>query len=167
MTTNEPDRPKTPTEPVKQIGYLVRDLAPAREQYSVLGVGHWTSFSAEPGGSYLGTPSSGALEIALGMAGTVQIELIEAVGSGTSIWHSDRDAARFGLHHVATWRPDFSEAMADLCAAGGTVVQEGDSGLAKFAYLRFSEDFLLEVLELTPTAAEFMDAIAAGQADAT
>lgn len=145
--------------PTRQVGYLVRNLQQAQVDYRVLGVPRWTRFSAEPGGLYGGRPSTGSLDIALGYVGALQIELIQAIGDGASIWHHDRDCQSFGVHHIAHWPLDYDAALQEAKAVG-RIIQVGDSGLARFAYLRTESDLLLELMELTPVADEFMADIA-------
>lgn len=140
---------------VRQVGYLVSDLHAAIVDFAKLGVEHWTTFPVDPGGTYLGQDSTGTLSIALGYVGELQIELIEAEGQGQSIWHHDRDRGQFGIHHVAHWREDFDAAMAELVPTS-ELIQEGDSGVARFAYARTASGLLLEVMEMTPVAEWFM-----------
>ncbi|WP_235738602.1 VOC family protein [Nocardioides alcanivorans] len=148
---------KTNAQAVRQVGYLVEDIEAACADHELTGVRKWMRSEVEPGGRYRGGPSSGSIKVAIGYSGDLQIELIEAVGPGASVWHEFRDAKRFGVHHVAHWYDDLDEGMAAV-GDRAELVQLVTETSPRYAYFQTDSGLLLELMELTPRVREFMEA---------
>ena len=146
---------------IRQVGHIVSDIDVAMAEWLVLGVGPWTVIDvSQTDGRYRGTIAPATTTIGFANAGSMQIELIEATGEASSVWHEARDLGRFGPHHVAYWVDDFDTVVADATAAGMTVVQEGDgNSIARFAYFELTSGMLIEVMEHTDLVRAFMDGI--------
>ena len=145
---------------IRQVGHVVADLDAAMAEWLALGVGPWTVIEVDQPGSYRGEPGRAATRIGFSHDGPMQLELIEAVGEGRSVWHEARDAGRFGPHHIAYWADDFDVTAAAVDRAGLVVVQDGDgNGMARFVYVETPNAMLIEIMELTEICGLFMDGI--------
>jgi catechol 2,3-dioxygenase-like lactoylglutathione lyase family enzyme len=129
--------------PIRQAGYVVRDLAAAVRYWTeVLEVGPFFYIErlAVHGYEYGGEPGDPAISVALGYSGEVQVELIQPRDAAPSMWREFLDAGRQGLHHVAFWTRTFERDRARLLGRGLEIGQSGRSGGGgpdeRFAYFR-------------------------------
>jgi hypothetical protein len=139
--------------PVRQNGYVVRDLAKAVDAWLEIGVGPWLLLPhlAQKGSVYRGQPTEPVASFAFANSGELQLELIEQEDDSPSIYREFLEAGGEGFHHLAWWVEDFDEASR---AAGDawSVVHAGDTGgLAQFAYYDAGgvTSTVIEVMELT------------------
>ena len=123
--------------PVREIGYVVRDLEAALAQWVALGVGPWFVVREHTQQvSYRGAPCEVTISLALANSGELQIELIHQHGDTPSIFTEFLDSGREGFHQLAWWADDFDTAVAKAQAAGWPVVWHGgDAGTTRFAYV--------------------------------
>lgn len=124
--------------PIRQNGYVVRDLKAAMRHWSeVMGVGPW--FVADPAPlhdfRYRGEPSGCVVALALANAGPLQIELIEQLNDGPSLYKDFLDAGLEGLQHVAFWTTRYDDEVARAESLGFRIGHSGETGGAgRFAY---------------------------------
>ncbi len=138
--------------PVRQNGYVVRDLDTAIAAWLALGVGPWITLGPmeQPGFYCRGEPTTPTITLAFANSGDLQIELIEQTGDAPSAYKEFLDSGREGFHHLAWWTEDFDAVEADVRAAGWDIVFGGDTGVAKFFYAEAPTvaATCLEVMEL-------------------
>jgi hypothetical protein len=146
--------------PVRQLGYVVRDLDRAMRQWTeVLGVGPFFYIDELPLRRFMfaGEPSEPHLSAALSYSGDVQIELITQRNDAPSMWRAFLDDGHEGPHHVAFWTHQFDRDLATLTARGLQVGHSGESGGGpdgRFAYLqRDADPQVIELSELNDTKA--------------
>lgn len=126
--------------PIGQIGILVTDLEEAWARYDALwsGAGPWRVFTYGPHFlptfSYRGEPATSSMRIALS-AGSPQIELIQPLGGGPSVY----DGYGAGFHHVGVLVDSIDGAIDAMARAGYETIQwgagyglDGDGGFAYF-----------------------------------
>ncbi len=137
---------------IRQNGYVVRDLAAAIDEWLAIGVGPWIKLSAAAYPiEYRGSTIHPELEIAFANSGELQIELIQQLDAGPSIYREFLDAGHEGFHHLAWWASDYDAFLAAADVAGWTSVYGGDSGgVARFCYFdnTRSSSTCIEVMEL-------------------
>ncbi len=152
--------------PVRQVGYVVKDITTAMDRWAALGVGPWfykeavetTEFS------YYGKASQlPRLSIALANSGYMQIELIQQRDDAPTLY---RDSlARNGecAQHVAYWTADrFDEYCHQLRELGYVEGHAGRMGKrGRFAYYVRSDvpSLMVEVSESTGGKAEYFESI--------
>ena len=153
-----PMEPAQPSDvlpgPVRQNGYVVRDLDRAIEAWLAVGVGPWLLLRhlAQKGSVYRGTPTAPVVSIGFANSGELQIELIEQEDDSPSIYREFLDAGREGFHHLAWWVEDFDAVARRAAGAGWPLVHSGDTGgLAQFAYYDTGAvtSTVIEVMEMT------------------
>ena len=115
--------------PIRQNGYVVRDLKAAMRHWSeVMGVGPW--FVADPAPlhdfRYRGEPSGCVVALALANAGPLQIELIEQLNDGPSLYKDFLDAGLEGLQHVAFWTTRYDDEVARAESLGFRIGHSGE-----------------------------------------
>ena len=154
--------------PVRQIGFVVRDLDAAMASWCALGVGPWFTIRtmAQPDCRYRGDTCSPTISIGLANSGPMQVELIQPHGDGPSIYHEFLDAGREGFHQLAWWPSDFDAVLRRAEAAGWPMVFSGSGGVVRFAYFELEPTIstILEVTELneaTQGLADMLEAAAA------
>jgi catechol 2,3-dioxygenase-like lactoylglutathione lyase family enzyme len=137
--------------PVRQIGYVVRDLDAAVQSWLAIDVGPWYTIRRmpQPGCTYRGDLCEPTISIALANTGPMQIELIEVHDDGPSIYREFLDAGREGYHQLAYWVTDFDDVLRRAEAAGWPVVFSGGDSV-RFAYLEVDAliSTIIEVTEL-------------------
>jgi hypothetical protein len=137
---------------IRQIGYVVRDLDAAMQSWCTLGVGPWYTIRnlAQPGCTYRGQPVSPTISLALANSGPMQVELIQVLDDGPSIYREFVDAGREGFHQLAWWAEDFGGLMQKAEAAGWPVVYSGEGDGTHFAYFELDTTIstIVEVTEL-------------------
>lgn len=145
--------------PVRQIGYVVRDLDAALAHWLELGVGPWFVMRGlAQRVTYRGEPCDVTLSLALANSGELQVEIIEQTDAVPSIFTEFLDSAGEGFHQLAYWTDDFDATMARVAAAGRPVVWSGgaDDGV-RFAYFEPTGPArpaaIIEIMELTEASA--------------
>ena len=145
--------------PIRQVGYVVRDLERAMADWLALGVGPWFVVREHAQQViYRGTPCEVTISIALANTGDLQVELIHQHGDTPSIFTEFLDSGREGFHQFAWWATDFDAAVASAESAGWPVVWcDGESGgnenpVTRFAYVEppaGGPATVFEIMELT------------------
>lgn len=140
--------------PVRQNGYVVRDLQAAIEGWLAAGIGPWLLLPhlTQTGSIYRGEVTEPVVSIAFANSGDLQLELIEQENDSPSIYREFLDAGRDGFHHLAWWVEDFAAVDRAATDAGWPVVHRGDTGgMAQFAYYDQGgvTSTVIEVMELT------------------
>ncbi len=123
--------------PIRQIGYVVRDLEKALAEWVALGVGPWFVVREHVQRvDYRGASIEVTISIALANSGDLQVELIHQHGDTSSIFNEFLNTGREGFHQLAWWTDDFEAAVARAEAAGWPVVWSGgDAATTRFAYV--------------------------------
>lgn len=153
--------------PIRQIGYVVRDLDAAMQSWYRLGVGPWfTMRKLEQQGRYRGELCEPTISLAFANSGPMQVELIEPHGDIASIYREFLDAGGDGYHQLAWWVDDFDTMMQKAAVAGWPIVWSGESGDTRFVYFELDPRIstVIEVMELTDTTRGLADLVA-GAAD--
>ncbi len=140
--------------PIRQNGYVVRDLDGAIDGWLSAGVGPWLLLPhlTQSGSVYRGRPTEPVVSIAFANSGDLQLELIEQEDDSPSIYREFLDEGRQGFHHLAWWTEDFAGVARDAAGAGWPVVHAGNAGgMAEFAYYDQggATSTVIEVMELT------------------
>jgi catechol 2,3-dioxygenase-like lactoylglutathione lyase family enzyme len=156
--------------PIRQVGYIVRDLDVAIASWCSLGVGPWYTIREmpQPGCRYRGEPSEPTISIGFANSGPMQIELIQQHGDTPSIYREFLDAGREGYHQLAWWTADFDALLRRAEAAGWPVVFSGDAGGAThFAYFELDPTVstIIEVTELNDATQGLADMLEAAAAE--
>jgi hypothetical protein len=145
--------------PIRQVGYVVRDLDRAMADWLALGVGPWfvvREYTQQV--IYRGKASEVTISIALANSGDLQVELIQQHGDTPSIFTEFLGSGREGFHQFAWWVTDFDAAVASAEAAGWPVVWcggesgETDNPETRFAYVESPAGgpaTIFEIMELT------------------
>ena len=142
--------------PIRQLGYVVRDLAAAMDAWATkLRIGPWYHNPRLPLDSYRfrGVEYGGLdMTYALANSGDMQIELIEQRCDTPSLYREFLDAHGEGLQHICVWPTDYDTVYARAKANGLVPAQEGHIGSIRFAYF---EDAMqggtsLEMAEMVP-----------------
>lgn len=140
---------------LNQIGYVVRDIHAAMDQWVRLGVGPWFYIEdvAIDYFRYRGADSGLKMSVALANSGDVQLELIQQRNDAPSMYKDFLDAGREGAQHIAYWSTDYQDLYDSALAAGYTVGQEGSIGgeLGRFAYLdtEFDQGTVIELSDIS------------------
>ncbi len=155
MRTMNPARPRSVLPgPIRQNGYVVRDLGRAIDAWLDAGVGPWLLLPhmRQTGSVYRGRPTEPVVSIAFANSGDLQVELIEQEDDAPSIYREFLDAGREGFHHLAWWAEDFEGVARAAGEAGWPEVHSGNAGgMAQFAYYDRGgvTSTVVEVMELT------------------
>jgi catechol 2,3-dioxygenase-like lactoylglutathione lyase family enzyme len=159
---------------IRQIGYVVRDLDEAMQSWCTLGVGPWYTLRdlPQPNCTYRGQRVSPTISLALTNSGPLQVELIQVLDDGPSIYREFVETGREGFHQLAWWAEDFAGLMRRADAAGWPVVFSGEAGGTHFAYFELDTTIstIIEVSELndmTRGLATMLEAAARGWDGAT
>jgi hypothetical protein len=155
--------------PIRQNGYVVRDLGRTVDAWLDAGVGPWLCLRhvTQTGSVYRGRPTEPVVSFAFANSGDLQIELIEQEDESPSIYREFLDAGREGFHHLAWWAEDYAAVARAAAGAGWPVVHAGDTGgMAQFAYYDNggATSTVVEVMELT-TATRWLAATVRRAAD--
>jgi catechol 2,3-dioxygenase-like lactoylglutathione lyase family enzyme len=111
--------------PVQQ-GYVVPDLRAAMEHWLARGIGPFF-FEELRGysGIFRGAETTFDLDAAFAYSGDQQIEVIQPLGSSTSIYSRFlRHHPTGGLQHLAVWVDDIDETLSELARSGNEYVVE-------------------------------------------
>jgi hypothetical protein len=145
--------------PIRQVGYVARDLDRAMADWLALGVGPWfvvREYTQQV--IYRGKASEVTISIALANSGDLQVELIQQHGDTPSIFTEFLGSGREGFHQFAWWVTDFDAAVTSAEAAGWPVVWcggesgETDNPETRFAYVEppaGGPATIFEIMELT------------------
>lgn len=157
-----PDPPSVLPGPIRQNGYVVRDLDAAIASWLALGVGPWVTLGPmeQRGMVFRGQATAPTLTLAFANSGELQIELIHQSDDVPSAYREFLDRGREGFHHLAWWAEDIDAAEAAARAAGWEIVLSGDSGgVARFLYFEAPvvAATMLEVMELNDMTRGLMD----------
>ncbi len=137
---------------IRQNAYVVPDLEAAIDGWLALGIGPWIKLPVVPyATTYRGAIVHPELLTAFANSGDLQIELIQQLDSGPSIYREFLDAGLTGFHHLAWWADDFDGFTAAASAAGWSAIYGGEAGgIARFAYFDnpYGSSTCIEVMEL-------------------
>lgn len=154
--------------PVRQIGFVVRDLDDSMQSWLALGVGPWFTIRnlRQSGCRYRGEPCEPTISIGFANSGSMQVELIQPHDDEPGIYRELFDAGREGFHQLAWWVTDFDAVMARAEAAGWPVVFSGGDGV-RFAYFELDPRIstIVEVTELNEATQGLDDLLTAAAAD--
>ena len=138
--------------PIRQVGYVVRDLQTAIDDAVALGIGPWFTMFDLPqeGMTYRGAPCAPVLSLAFANSGDLQLEIIQQVDDSPSIYREFLDAGNHGFNQLAWWVDDFAAFEARAGAAGWQAVYGGDAAGSRFEYYETGGGLasIVEVMEL-------------------
>lgn len=122
--------------PVRQNGYVVRDIEAAMAHWIGLGVGPWfyTEAVRITDFEYRGNPGHIELSIALANSGDLQLELIQQRNDAPSLGQDFLCEHGEGLQHVSAWTHDMAGDLRRLEARGLEIAQQGLIGRHRFVY---------------------------------
>ena len=157
--------------PVRQLGYVVRDLDRALEGWLAAGVGPWyvidplalERFQYRGGASIV--PD---VAIALSYSGDLQVELIHQRDDTPTLYRDFlATSAEGGLQHLGFIPADYDAALAAALADGWKVGHDGAAAGTRFAYVERGNHpgTVVELIDLDDAMAGFMAHIAAAAAD--
>lgn len=153
--------------PVRQIGYLVRDIDAAIAWWVRMGIGPWYVIrEIALKTRYRGQPCEVVQTIALANSGEMQIELIQQHGDTPSVYTEFLTTRGEGFHQFAWWVKDFDAAIAAAEQAGFPVVwSSAEPGGVQFAYVEppGGPVPIIEIMELNEVT-EGMAALVRGAA---
>ena len=122
--------------PIRQLGYVVRDLDAAIASWLAMGIGPWFVMRGlTQHVRYRGQPCSVTLSLAWANSGDMQLELIHQTNDTPSTYTEFLANHGEGFNQLCWWTDDFEATMAAIRAAGWPVVWEGgeDQG-QRYAY---------------------------------
>ena len=153
--------------PVRQVAYVVKDIETAMQEWIKLGVGPWFYAAKVPveNFTYKGQPSDVQFVAALTNSGDLQIELIQQLNDGPSLYRDFIASGAEGIQHISHWldTAGFEKTYRELPASGFIVGHEGTIGPGgRFAYFinRKLPGTILEVSEMSGFKGEYFKAIA-------
>jgi catechol 2,3-dioxygenase-like lactoylglutathione lyase family enzyme len=140
--------------PIRQIGYVVRDLDATIAQWVAMGIGpFYVVRNHTQQVNYRGQVIEVTLSIAFANSGDMQVELIHQHGDTPSIFTEFLADRGEGFHQFAWWVTNFDAVVAAAEAAGWPVVWSGGADTAtRFAYVEppaGSPATIFELMELT------------------
>lgn len=149
--------------PVRQIGYVVKDVEQAMQRWAALGVGPWFYKEAVESTEYryYGKASPlPKLSIALANSGDLQLELIQQRDDAPTLYLDSLAQQGEGAQHVAYWTMDrFDEWCARMLELGHVEGHAGRMGANRGRYAYFLRpDFpsaMIEISEGTGGKAEY------------
>jgi catechol 2,3-dioxygenase-like lactoylglutathione lyase family enzyme len=150
--------------PVRQIGYVVRDLDAAIRSWRTLGVGPWFTIRnfKQKDCRYRGELCEPTMSIAFANSGPMQIELIQSHDDTPNIYREFLETRGEGFHQLAWWAADFDTVMRRAAAAHWPVVWSGGSGSVRFAYFEVDSRIatVFEVMELNDVSRGLAELVA-------
>lgn len=151
--------------PVRQVGYVVKDIEKAMQEWLHLGVGPWFYTEKVPveNYQYMGKPYDLNMSVALTQSGYIQVELIQQRNDAPSLYRDFIKANREGIQHVSHWVEDFDEKIQILFGLGYIIGHCGNIGPnGRFAYLLNEKipGTILEVSEVSGFKGEIFKQIA-------
>jgi len=108
-----------------------------------------------------GVPTTTRFSTAVAQSGDVQIELIEQLDDGPSVYRDTVPSGATGFHHIAFIDADFPAALAALTDQGYEVAADGLFGEMRYAYVDTSATIgcMTELIEDKPAIRAFFGAI--------
>jgi catechol 2,3-dioxygenase-like lactoylglutathione lyase family enzyme len=162
------DASKVLDGPIRQIGFVVRDLDAALQSWSALGVGPWFTIRKlqQKECRYRGALCEPTVSIAFANSAEMQIELIQQHDTAPSIYREFLEAGREGFHQLAWWVADFDAVTRKADQAGWPAVFSGESGDVRFAYLELDPrvSTVVEVMELNDASRGLAELVASAAA---
>lgn len=153
--------------PVRQLGYVVRDIEAAMAQWARIGVGPWfyRKEAAATEYRYYGKPSAlPVLSFGFANSGDTQIELIAQINDAPSLYLDTLRQQGEGAQHIAYWTMDHYDEYVEKLLAEGYI--EGHSGRmganrGRYAYFKHPElpSAMIEISESTGGKAELFEQI--------
>jgi len=120
--------------PIRQIGFIVRDIDAAMRSWVASGVGPFFVLRRiEQSADYRGTPCTVTLSVAFANSGDLQVELIQQHGDTPSIYREFLDAGHEGFNQIAYWTDDLAATMATV--PWPVVWSGGGEGSTGYAYV--------------------------------
>jgi 4-hydroxyphenylpyruvate dioxygenase-like putative hemolysin len=121
---------------IEQVGLVVKNREEAVQKYaSMWGVGPFRLHEVDlPDGLVRGKKTRCKAKLAFAQAGPIEIELIEPQ-EGESTWGEFLRERGEVVHHVGTWVSDIDREIANCREKGVEILQYGDDGLVRFAYM--------------------------------
>ena len=150
---------------IAQIGYVVRDIDAAMDNWVKHGVGPWFYVDRVQTDyfRYRGADSDMQMSVALANSGDVQLELIQPRNDAPSMYKDFLDSGREGAQHIAYWSNDFQALLDRALAEGYTIGQEGRIGGEKgrFAYLdtEVEQGTVIEISDISGPKGQFFQYI--------
>ena len=123
--------------PVRQIGYVVKDIEKAMQEWVQLGVGPWFYTENVPVENfhYMGKPYDLKMSIALSNSGNIQIELIQQRNDVPSLYRDFLQTYGEGVQHISHWVKGFDEKSKLLIDVGYKVGHSGNiASECRFGY---------------------------------
>jgi hypothetical protein len=155
--------------PIRQNGYVVRDLDAAIAEWLAIGVGPWLTLGPiQQHMVFRGEPTEVTLTLAFANSGDLQVELIQQTGDAPTAYKEFLDQGGEGFHHLAWWVENIDAVEAAVREAGWDVVLQGDGGgAARFFYADAPAvaATCLEVMELNDTTRWMGDHVKQAAAD--
>jgi hypothetical protein len=152
--------------PVRQNGYVVRDLRAAMDHWiNVMGVGPWFYIERVKTDYFRhrGHDSNVEMSIALANSGDLQLELIQQRNDAPSMYKEFLDAGHEGLQHVAFWTTSYQSLYDQSLARGYKVGHEGQIGgeQGRFAYFDSNAHpgSVIEISDISGNKGRFFDHI--------
>jgi catechol 2,3-dioxygenase-like lactoylglutathione lyase family enzyme len=135
--------------PIRQVGYVVRDLDAALRAWCALGVGPWYATGAHQLRDcwYRGDHCEPTISVAFASSGPMQLEVIQPLDDTPSIYREFLDAGHEGYQQLAWWVRDFDAVTHAADAAGWSLVFRGD-GMVPFAYYE-TDPIVTTIVEVT------------------
>ena len=156
--------------PIRQLGYVVRDLDQALERWLAAGVGPWYVFdplSLERFHYRGGASIVPDVAIALSYSGELQVELIHQRDDTPTLYRDFlAHSADGGLQHLGFMPDDYDAALASALADGWDVGHEGAAAGTRFAYIEGGNHpgTTVELIDLAEAMESFMAHLAAAAA---
>ena len=136
--------------PIRQLGFVVRDLDAALATWVAMGVGpFYVLRNVAQDTSYRGEPCSVVLSVAFANSGDLQIEVIQQHGDTPSIYQEFLASGREGFNQFAFWTQDLA---ATLESIAWPVVWSGGGDGTGYAYVEQpgSPAAILEIMAINP-----------------
>ena len=84
---------------------------------------------------YKGSPGTLDINLALGQAGSLQIELIEMNSSAPSVYSDTYRKGETGFHHIAVFVEEFEAMVQESASRGSPLNTRGEFAGGKFCYI--------------------------------
>ena len=151
--------------PMRQVGYVVKDIEKAMLQWVNMGIGPWYYVEKVPVDDfrYKNIPSDMQMSIALANSGYVQIELIQQRNDAPSLYRDFLQTTGEGMHHIAYWTDHFDEQSKIFFSSGYTIGHSGNIGVnGRFIYYLNEKlpGTIIELSEMSGFKGEYFKAIA-------